>query len=449
MQQNLITEIKRIKEIIFGSNIISEQTLPAGLSREIFDFALRQGDEFIELIRPIAQKEASATGKSLDDVIDFFEKQVDDYNAGFTTEKKFSDETSRVLLRNLTTEEFVEFLLKAKILPTNVTSVTDTVVKRVAENAKKGIRVNEEFIDEQVKAYENSLQNITYLDDSLKEALSERFRKQLNVARYPVLSKVGTDLTPESIMRYALPDSYDKLNALPEFKSQFRKIESQLIGKTWGDAVEEAILKIDYLKSEENFKKLTGGLSENQKNYLSRSLDKLKSMLVTYRKEKYMGAEVLMKGEDGKNVINPAKTMGNISTALFASTGLIYAIYFFVSWLDLIQKEGPTSGTAYMLSNLLKDLVSGVAKSFEETRKEYSLVTEEDAKNYLTEKMGLNLEDYTFETDPQDKMKMTALYIGEGDGVDYLIYREDKVIKHKVYTEEDRNKSLIDILTSL
>jgi hypothetical protein len=449
MQQNLITEIKRIKEIIFGSNIISEQTLPAGLSREIFDFALRQGDEFIELIRPIAQKEASATGKSLDDVIDFFEKQVDDYNAGFTTEKKFSDETSRVLLRNLTTEEFVEFLLKAKILPTNVTSVTDTVVKRVAENAKKGIRVNEEFIDEQVKAYENSLQNITYLDDSLKEALSERFRKQLNVARYPVLSKVGTDLTPESIMRYALPDSYDKLNALPEFKSQFRKIESQLIGKTWGDAVEEAILKIDYLKSEENFKKLTGGLSENQKNYLSRSLDKLKSMLVTYRKEKYMGAEVLMKGPDGKNVINPAKTMGNIGTALFASTGLIYAIYFFVSWLDYISKEGATSGTAYMFTNLLKDLVSGVAKSFEETRKEYSLVTEEDAKNYLTEKMGLNLEDYTFETDPQDKMKMTALYIGEGDGVDYLIYREDKVIKHKVYTEEDRNKSLIDILTSL
>jgi hypothetical protein len=40
---------------------------------------------------------------------------------------------------------------------------------------------------------------------------------------------------------------------------------------------------------------------------------------------------------------------------------------------------------------------------------------------------------------------MIALWVGEGDGVDYLIYKEDTVLGHKVYTEEDRNKSKFDI----
>jgi len=59
--------------------------------------------------------------------------------------------------------------------------------------------------------------------------------------------------------------------------------------------------------------------------------------------------------------------------------------------------------------------------------------------------MGLDLEDYSFEVDPKDEMKMTALYVGDGDGVDYLIYKENQVIKDMVYTEEYRNKTLLDI----
>jgi hypothetical protein len=187
MEHNLITEIKRIREIIFGENIISEETLPlpAGLGREIFEFALRQGDEFIELIRPIAQKEASATGRSVDDVIDSFMKQIEDYNAGFTTEMKFADDSYRIFLRNATTEEFAEFLLKSKIIPTNFTSATDAVVKKVSDLGRKGTPVPEEYIQGQVEIYEKALDNITFLDNELKQAFTERFRKQLNVARIP------------------------------------------------------------------------------------------------------------------------------------------------------------------------------------------------------------------------------------------------------------------------
>ena len=446
MDKKLITEIERIREIISGKNILLESPIPPKLSQEIFDFALRQGDEFLEFIRPLAQREAQRIGAATDDLIDIFTKQIDDFDLGYSTTRQFSDDAMKTILRNATTEEFVEFLLKSKIIPASIDDGTSIVLKKVAELGRRGTPVPEGFIDDTVNNYKDKIESIDWLGDEIKEGLVSRFRKQLNQARVPSsLAKVGSDLSPEAVMRYALPDSYDKLKVIPEFQAEFRKIESGLLDKTWGDAVRSASDKIDYLKDKENFGLLTKGLDETQKNWLSRNLEKLKNMLISYRKEKYMGSEIFMKGPDGKNVVNLPKTMGNISTTILASTGLIFTTFFFISWIANSLKKGMTSATAYALAELLKDLVTGADESFSETRKEYSLVTEEEAKEYLTTKMKLNLEDYTFEIDPKDRMKMTALYIGKGQGPDYLIYREDKVIKHKVYTEEDRNKSFLDI----
>ena len=59
--------------------------------------------------------------------------------------------------------------------------------------------------------------------------------------------------------------------------------------------------------------------------------------------------------------------------------------------------------------------------------------------------MQIDPENYFFEVDNKDPNKMIALWVGEGDDVDYLIYKENTIIGHKVYTEEDRNRTLFDI----
>jgi hypothetical protein len=441
MEHNLITEITRIKEIIFGANIISEAAIPSGLAREIFDFALRQGDEFIELIRPIAQKEAAATGRSADDVIDSFMKQIDDYNAGFTTEMKFADDSYRIFLRNATTEEFAEFLLKAKIIPSNFTSASDAVVKKVADLGRKGTPVPEDYIDGQVRIYEDGLDNITFLDDELKQALTERFRKQLNVARVPSLMRVGSELTTEAVLRYSLGEQlYAALKGIKEFQPQLRNIESKLIGKTWNEAVDEATSRLDLLKGDENFKNLTNQLNPNQQKYLDNFLERLKNMFIEYKTVSGFDKEkpVYSKDAKGNRIIKFAPTVYKAITNVFV--GLIA-----LEFLTYLATKGNISGPVWMLVENLGEIIVGVKGGLSSIRSKYSRVSEEEAKNHLRDKMGLNLEDYSFEIDPRDEMKMTALYVGDGDGVDYLIYKENQVIKDMVYTEEYRNKTLLDI----
>jgi len=440
MKHNLITEITRIKEIIFGANIISEAVIPSGLAREIFDFALRQGDEFIELIRPIAQKEAVATGRSADDVIDSFMKQIDDYNAGFTTEMKFADDSYRIFLKNATTEEFAEFLLKAKIIPSNITSASDAVVKKVADLGRKGTPVPEDYIEGQVKIYEEGLDNVTFLDDELKQALTERYRKQLNVARVPSLMRVGSELTTEAVLRYSLGEQlYAALKGVKDFQPQLRNIESKLIGKTWNEAVDEATSRLDLLKGDENFKNLTNQLNPNQQKYLNNFLERLKNMFIEYKTVPGFDKQpVYIKDASGNRIINFASTSMKIAKNIFY--GLIV-----IEFLNYLATKGTIGGAAWMLVEKLGEIVVGVKGGLSSVRSKYSRVSEEEAKNHLRDKMGLNLEDYSFELDPRDEMKMTALYVGDGEGVDYLIYKENQVIKDMVYTEEYRNKTLLDI----
>jgi hypothetical protein len=133
MDKKLITEINRIKEIISGKKFLLENVVPPKLSQEIFDFALRQGDEFLEFIRPLAQKEAQRIGAVTDDLVDMFDKQIGDYINGYSTVRQFSDDSVKLILRNATTEEFVEFLLKSKIIPASIDNVTSEVIKKVAE----------------------------------------------------------------------------------------------------------------------------------------------------------------------------------------------------------------------------------------------------------------------------------------------------------------------------
>ena len=227
MDKKLITEINRIKEIISGKNILLEQPIPPKLSQEIFDFALKQGDEFIDFITPIAQKEAQKVGAVTDDLVDIFTKQIDDYDAGFSTVKQFSDDSVKLILRNATTEEFVEFLLKSKIIPSSIDNETSMVIKKVAELGRRGTPVPEGFIDDTVNNYEDKLGLIDWLSDEMKEGLVSRFRKQLNQARVPSLAKVGIDVTPEAVLRNVVgEDTFNSLKGMKDFQVELRRIES-------------------------------------------------------------------------------------------------------------------------------------------------------------------------------------------------------------------------------
>jgi len=443
MDKKLITEIYRIREIISGKNILLEQPIPPKLSQEIFDFALKQGDEFIDFITPIAQKEAQKVGVVTDDLIDIFTKQIDDYDAGFSFVKQFSDDSLRLILRNATTEEFVEFLLKSKIIPSQIVNITSSTIKKVTELGRKGTPVSEEYIEATVKNYETTLEELDWLSDEMKEGLVSRFRKQLNQARVPSLAKVGTDVTPEAVLRNVFGENtFNSLKGMKDFQVELRRIETKLRGKTWDEAVEEVASQIDNILRDEKFKSSLGKLSPEQSKYYGGIFTRAKNALVVYRKEldtTGLGKQkVYAKAPDGSYILNLPSTLLRASTALFG-------IILFIEFLYAFVTKGPVSGTSFFLTNKLGDVLSGIKGSLGTITKTFSKVSEEEAKDYMQNTMKIDPKNYFFEVDNKDPNKMIALWVGEGDDVDYLIYKEDTVLGHKVYTEEDRNKSMFNI----
>ena len=443
MDKKLITEINRIKEIISGKNILLEQPIPPKLSQEIFDFALKQGDEFIDFITPIAQKEAQKVGAVTDDLVDIFTKQIDDYDAGFSTVKQFSDDSVRLILRNATTEEFVEFLLKSKIIPSSIDNETSMVIKKVAELGRRGTPVPEGFIDDTVNNYEDKLGLIDWLSDEMKEGLVSRFRKQLNQARVPSLAKVGIDVTPEAVLRNVVgEDTFNSLKGMKDFQVELRRIESRLRGKTWDEAVEEAASQIDNILRDEKYKSSLGKLSPEQSKYFGGILTRVKNALVVYRKELSttgLGKQkVYAKAPDGSYILNLPATYFRVGSSLFGTALIIDFLYYFIT-------QGTVSGATWFLIEKLGALVSGIKGGVGSIRKTFSKVSEEEAKDYMQNTMQIDPENYFFEVDNKDPNKMIALWVGEGDDVDYLIYKENTIIGHKVYTEEDRNRTLFDI----
>ena len=218
-----------------------------------------------------------------------------------------------------------------------------------------------------------------------------------------------------------------------------RNIESKLIGKTWSEAVEEATSRLDLLTADENFKNLTNQLNPNQQKYLNNFLERLKNMFIEYKTVPgFDKLPVTIKDANGNRIINFSSTSVKVAKNIFV--GLVA-----LEFLNYLATIGTISGAAYMLTEKLGEIIGGVKGGLQSVRSKYSIVSEEEAKNHLVDKMGLNLDDYTFEVDPKDEMKMTALYVGDGDGVDYVIYKDNQVIKDMIYTEEYRNKTLYDI----
>jgi hypothetical protein len=429
MDKKLITEINRIKEIISGKKFLLENVVPPKLSQEIFDFALRQGDEFLEFIRPLAQKEAQRIGAVTDDLVDMFDKQIGDYINGYSTVRQFSDDSVKLILRNATTEEFVEFLLKSKIIPASIDNVTSEVIKKVAELGRRGTPVPEGYIDDTVKNYEDKLELLDWLGDEIKEGLVLRYRKQLNQARVPYLTKVGLQVTPEAVMRHALGEGqFNNLMKYPEVARELKTIQNAMIGKTWQEAVNDTLAHIKFLESSDVLKK---NMDPSKLGFFRKTLDQIKNGLLSYRREP--GSKDFYRGPDGNLAFNLPKT-----------AWIWISIMFMVSLLTAFLKEG-SSGPIKLTIGEIMDVIIGFSDVTQEVRKEYSIVSEEEGKKYL-QTLGLNLKNYSFEKDPKDEYKMIALYVGEGEGPDYLIYKKDKVLGHKVYTEEDRNKSFFDIL---
>lgn len=433
MEKKLITEINRIREIILGKNILLEQAIPK-LSQQLFDFALRSGDEFMEFVKPLAQREAQRIGAVTDDLVDMFDKQIGDFIGGYSPVKQFTDDSMKLILRNATNEEFVEFLIKSKLLPSTTDAATAQTIKQVEALGKKGTPVSEEDIEKLVKGYEEEIEKLDFLTDELKDGLVSRFRNKLNQVRVPSLLKVGTQVTPEAVMRFTLgEEKFNKLMKNDEVALQFKNIQNRIIGKTWGDAVDEAIAQIEYLKSNEVLKK---NVNPSKWGIIERKLNEIKNGLWDFKRD--FGGKEPLRNPDGNLVLNIPKTAWNWAKIIF-SVGILYKVSL------AMAQEGVIRGPVNLILKDLFGILLDIDDVFGEVRKEYSIVSEEEAKKYL-QTLGLNLVDYSLLKDPKDEYKMIALYVGEGEGPDYLIYKEDKVLGHKVYTEEDRNKSFFDIL---
>ena len=127
----------------------------------------------------------SCNGAHVDSEIEKAPISKDEFDLGYSASRQLSDDSLRLILRNATTEEFVEFLLKSKIIPASIDNETSIVIKKVAELGRRGTPVPEGFIDETVNNYEDKLGSIDWLSDEMKEGLVSRFRKQLNQARVP------------------------------------------------------------------------------------------------------------------------------------------------------------------------------------------------------------------------------------------------------------------------
>lgn len=440
MDKKLITEINRIREIISGKNVLLEQVVSPKLSQEIFDFALKQGDEFIDFVKPLAEKEAQKVGALTDDLLDIFTKQIDDYDAGFSSTRQFSDDAVRLILRNATTEEFVEFLLKSKIIPSQIDSVASSIIRKVSDLGRKGTPVSEEYIEASVKNYEDNLEQLDWLSDEMKEGLVSRYRKQLNSSRVPSLAKVGLDITTEAVLRNVLGEN--TLSALQRseyFRPALKSIEARLGGKTWDEAIDEASSRIDSLKLDDKYKSILANLSPEQSKLLNNVLTRVKESLISYKRTKGLGGEkVLVKGPSGNNIIN-------LPSSLFRIGSAIAAMLFFVEFMWYLFSKGTATGITWFFIEKIGAIVGGFQGGTKSIRETFSKVSEEEARNYLQNTMNLDIDNYSVEVDEKDPLKMVAMWVGEGDGVDYLIYKENTKLGHKIYTEEDRNKSFLDI----
>jgi hypothetical protein len=290
-----------------------------------------------------------------DDLIDIFTKQIDDYDAGFSTVKQFSDDSLRLILRNATTEEFVEFLLKSKIIPSQIDNITSSTIKKVTELARKGTPVSEEYIEATVKNYETTLEELDWLSDEMKEGLVSRFRKQLNQARVPSLAKVGTDVTPEAVFRNVFgEDVFNSLKGMKDFQVELARIETKLRGKTWDEAVEEAASQIDNILRDEKYKSTLGKLSPEQSKYFGGIFTRGKNALAVYRKEldtTGLGKKkVYEKAPDGSYILNLPATLLRGGTALFGSLLFIQSLWAFFT-------KRPVSGTMCFLIDKLGDVL--------------------------------------------------------------------------------------------
>lgn len=127
----------------------------------------------------------SCNGAHVDSEIEKAPISKDEFDTGYSAARQFSDDSVRLILRNATTEEFVEFLLKSKIIPAHIDKETSIVIKKVAELGRRGTPVSEGFIDDTVNNLKDKLESIDWLSDEVKEGLVSRFRKQLNQARVP------------------------------------------------------------------------------------------------------------------------------------------------------------------------------------------------------------------------------------------------------------------------
>ena len=127
----------------------------------------------------------SCNGARVDSEIEKAPISKDEFDLGYSAARQLSDDSLRLFYRNATTEEFVEFLLKSKIIPSQIDDVTSSIIKKVTELGRKGTPVSEEYIEATVKNYETTLEELDWLSDEMKEGLVSRFRKQLNQARVP------------------------------------------------------------------------------------------------------------------------------------------------------------------------------------------------------------------------------------------------------------------------
>jgi hypothetical protein len=185
-----------------------------------------------------------------------------------------------------------------------------------------------------------------------------------------------------------------------------------------------------------------GNLDSKQSKYFGDILTKTKNALIVYRKEIQttgLGKQkVYAKAPDGELILNIPLTLLRFGSALFGTLLFIDFLWYFVT-------QGTVSGTSWFLMEKLGAFISGIKGGVSSVRETFSKVSEDEAKDYMQNTMQINTEDYSFEIDNKDPNKMIALWVGEGDGIDYLIYKKNTELGHTTYTEEYRNKSLFDI----
>ena len=127
----------------------------------------------------------SCNGAHVDSEIEKAPISKDEFDLGYSTTRQFSDDSMKLILRNATNGEFVEFLIKSKLLPSTTDAATAKIIKRVEELKRKGTPVSEGDIEKLVKDYEEEIEKLDFLTDELRDGLVSRYRNKLNQARVP------------------------------------------------------------------------------------------------------------------------------------------------------------------------------------------------------------------------------------------------------------------------